>query len=148
MLRFGAFHFDMPYTVPPVQAYDDYGLLRLEGARIGVIALTESPWKGAMHREFNSEILGSYSSGVGLESCYSSHDWRMPDNQGNKGIEEIYKILEKRSSFKWTALEPRTNDVIEEYNLTRHRCLVFVSHLVREGDIMVHLSGSEMPFVL
>ncbi|KAG4255443.1 hypothetical protein FPRO04_03975 [Fusarium proliferatum] len=148
MLRFGVFHFDMPYTAPPVQAYDDYGLLRLEGARIGVIASTESPWQGGMHREFNSEILGSYSSGVGLESCYSSHDWWMPDNQGNKGIEEIYKILEKRCSYNWATLEPRTNDVIEEYNLTRHRCLVFVSHLVREGDIMVHLSGAEVPFVL
>ncbi|EXA33045.1 hypothetical protein FOVG_15848 [Fusarium oxysporum f. sp. pisi HDV247] len=148
MLRFGVFHFDMPYTAPPVQAYDEYGLLRLEGARIGIITSTESPWKGGMHREFNSEILGSYTSGVGLESCYSSHDWWMPDNQGNKGIEEVYKILEMRCSYNWAALEPRNNDVIEEYNLAKHHCLVFVSHLVREGDIIIHPSGAEMPFVL
>src|SRR6478736_7962427 len=101
-----------------------------------------------MHQEFNSEILGSYTSGVGLESCYSSHDWWMPDNQGNKGIEEVYKILEMRCSYNWAALEPRNNDVIEEYNLAKHHCLVFVSHLVREGDIIIHPSGAEMPFVL
>ncbi|KAM5355518.1 hypothetical protein ACJ41O_002164 [Fusarium nematophilum] len=148
MLRFGVFHFSMVEASPPYQVYDEYGLLRLEGMRIGVISSRASPWREGMHREFNSSVLGSYSSGVGLESCFSSHDWWMPDNQGNKGIEELYRILEKRCSYVWATLQPKIWGAIEEYDPDRHRCFVFVSHLAREGDVLVHASGSEMPFIL
>ncbi|KAH8588239.1 heterokaryon incompatibility protein-domain-containing protein [Bisporella sp. PMI_857] len=145
-IQLGVFHFCASWARPPRQIYSEHGLLQLEGRRIGVIHSTACPWESGLHREYNSSFLAYQCNGVGLESCISSDKW-MPKNQGNKGIEELYKILEERCLYVWVGLEPK-GFVLEGYNSFRHQCYAFVSHLVRAGDIMIHASGSDLPFIL
>ncbi|PVI01552.1 hypothetical protein DM02DRAFT_704989, partial [Periconia macrospinosa] len=122
-IQSGVFQFSVRMTQSVPQVYNEYGLLQLEGRRMGAITSTACPWERGLHREYNSSFLAYRCYGVGLESCISSDNW-IPKNQGNRGIEEVYKILNERCSYVWVGLEPR-GFVLEEYNSFKHQCYAF-----------------------
>jgi len=132
------------------QNYDDHGRLRLWGRRMGTVSSVDSPWKDGLQREVSWR-----SRSGGLESCFSTNDRWFP-KEGNKGMEETFKILEKLCSYVWVEVAPTprrlyaelSRDGFEEFSEERHRCFAFASHQVWEGDLIVHLFGADVPFLL
>lgn len=129
------------------QDYNEYGVLRLRGRRLGVIGSTISPFPDGLERQ----ITGRHDPV--LHSCFSSREMWEPEKKGSKGMNETFKIIEEKCSYVWTTVEPVANRLYGDadfsgFDPTEHRCHALVSSKAKEGDIIIYLCGGSVPFVI
>ncbi|KAF2277930.1 HET-domain-containing protein [Westerdykella ornata] len=129
------------------QDYQEYGVLRLRGRRLGVIRSTVSPFENGLERR----IRGPHEPR--LHSCFSTREMWEPEKNGDRGMDEAFQIIQDKCSYNWTTVEPVTTRLygdadFADFDPTIHQCHALVSKMAKEGDIIVFLCGADVPFVI
>ncbi|KIX08696.1 uncharacterized protein Z518_03353 [Rhinocladiella mackenziei CBS 650.93] len=141
--------------------FDQHNVLPLHGRRIGTIGAPDSqkatcfPWS----EDYPREVIGLASPM--LESCLSAEESWFPeaDNRDSEGqLAQALARLQTQCAYLWKAMDCKSSVImpldgthvpeLRSRPKSERYHYAFVSDLVNHGDILVHLNGASLPFVL